>query len=81
MSGRQGLLIDDRRHHVAGRVPAVSVVVLDPGGDLGPGLRLGGEVLHLPEFELQRRVPGFDDRVVPRRQMLLIAMVGSGLSG
>src|SRR5690242_5766869 len=33
------LLIGDRRHHLAGRVPPAGVVVLDPGRDRGPGLR------------------------------------------
>ena len=67
MLGRQGFLIGDRWHHLAGGVPAVGVVVLDPGRDLGPGRVPGGEVLHRPELELQRRVPRFDDRVVQGR--------------
>ena len=66
ISGRQGFLVGGRRHHLAGGVPAAGVVVLDPGGDLGPGRFLGGEVLDCAEFELQGGVPGFDDRVVQR---------------
>jgi len=42
------------------------VVLVDPGGDPGPGCCLGGELLHRAELELQGRVPGFDDRVVQR---------------
>lgn len=63
-----GFLIGDRRHHLAGGVPPAGVAVLDPGGDRGPGRGLGGEVLHGAEFELQRGVPGFDDRVVNRQE-------------
>ena len=65
ISGCQGLLIGDRRHHLAGRMPAPGVVVLDPGRHLGPGLRPGGEVLHLPEFELQRGVLALLPRDAP----------------
>ena len=66
ISGRQGFLIGDRRHHLASGVPAAGVVVLDPGRDLGPGRLLGGEVLEGAELELQGGVPGLDDRVVER---------------
>lgn len=81
MSGRlpgcQHLLIARWGHHLAGRVPAAGVVVLDPGGHPGPGCCAGGEVLQAPEFEFQRGVPGLDDRVVARRQLRLIPLLRS----
>ena len=43
------------------------VVVLDPGGDPGPGGRPGREVLHAPQLELHGRVPRLDHRVIQRR--------------
>ena len=48
-------------------VPAGGVVLLDPGGDPGPGLRPGREVLEAPQLELHGGVPRLDDRVVQRR--------------
>ena len=37
------LLVVDRGHHLGGRVPPLSIVVVDPGGDRGAGLGAGGE--------------------------------------
>ena len=62
LSGKH-LLIAGRGHHLAGRVPAAGVIVVDPGTDPGPGLCPGGEVLDPPELEFDGGVPGLDDRV------------------
>src|SRR5579875_2680704 len=58
------LLVGDRRHPLAGRVPPVVVVVLDPGRDRGAGLGFGPEVLRGPQLDLQGGVPRLDDGVV-----------------
>src|SRR5690348_2632931 len=75
------LLEGRRREFLAGRVPPAGVVVIDPGGDPGPRCRPGSEVLQGSQLEFQGRMPGLDDRVVQRRQVLLIPTLGSGLSG
>ena len=49
----QHQLVGDREHHLAGRMPPVVVVVLDPRRDPDPGLGPGGELLHRPELELE----------------------------
>src|SRR6266487_1222782 len=64
LPGRQRPLVVHRGHHLAGGVPAVGVVVLDPGRHPGPGCCPGGEVLRRAELEFQGGVPGFDDGVV-----------------
>jgi len=81
LPGCQGVLVVHRRHHVQCRVPPVPVVVIDPGSDPGPGLGFGGEGLHRAQLELQGGVPGLDDRVIPRRQLRLIASLRSELCG
>lgn len=58
LPGRQYLLIARWGHHLAAGVPAVSVVVLNPRGHLGPGIGPGREVL-------QRVPPGTS--TLPRR--------------
>jgi hypothetical protein len=77
LPGCQQLLVSRWRHLLAGRVPPFGVVVLDPGRYLGLGGGLGSEVLGPAQFELQGGVPGFDDRVIPRRQLRLITSLRS----
>ena len=81
LPGLQGALIAGRGHHAQRGVPAVVVVVLDPGADLGPGRRPGRVVLDAPELELQGGVPGFDDRVIQRRQLRPIPLLRSESCG
>src|SRR6266700_4007381 len=64
---RQRPLVIHRGYPAQRRVPAVVVVVLDPGRDPGPGDRPGREVLDAPQLEFQGRVPRFDDGVIQRR--------------
>src|SRR5215470_6515418 len=42
----------------------LSVVVLDPRADAGPGRGLGGEMLHPPQLKLHGRVPGLDNGAI-----------------
>ena len=59
------LVVVHRTAHAQRGVPALPVVVIDPGGDPGPGGRPGREVLDLPQPGLHGRVPRFDQRVIP----------------
>ena len=61
--------------------PLPVVEDLDVVGDGEPCAGSGGEVLVVEHFVLQRGEERLGGRVVPRRQVLLISMVGSGLSG
>src|SRR4051812_27877208 len=63
----QGAFVVDRAANAQRGVPPVAVVLLDPAGDPGPGVSLGGELLEPAQLELQGGVPGLDDRVVQRR--------------
>ena len=60
----QHQLVGNRGHHLAGGVPPVVVVVLDPRRDPDPCCGPGGELLHRPELELEGGVPGLDHGVV-----------------
>jgi hypothetical protein len=80
LSGGECMLVGQRAEHAQRGVPAGGVVVLDPGSDPGPGLCFGGEALDGAQLKLQRGMPRFDGGIVQRRQMLLIPMLGSGLS-
>jgi hypothetical protein len=48
-------------------VPAVAVVLIDPGRDAVSGLDLGGEVLQVEQFEGDGGVPGLDRGVIQGR--------------
>ena len=77
----QGEFVGDRRAHLQRGVAPLAVVLVDPRRYPGAGLGLGGEVFERAQLELQGRVPRFDDRVVPCRQLLPIPTVVSGLFG
>jgi len=60
---------------------AAVVAVLDPGSDGEFGAGLGGPDAAVVELGLQRREERFGHRVIPRRQLRLIPMIGVGLFG
>ncbi len=81
-----GLLELDRWDHPERAVEAVVVVPMDPAGggvlDVGQGPeRLVVEDQGADALGLVQAIGRLHERVVPRRQVRLISMLGSGLFG
>ena len=53
--------------HLPAEFLRLVLVVLDPGGNPGPGRCPGGEMLAPPQLEFPGGLPGLDDRVIEGR--------------